>query len=170
MAYDVINRVDAFISEVREAKSFVERFILWPRRWQDFTSQYGAVAFSWTRCRLDLADVGKVPDSPGIYTILIEPGIAGHPHCSFLAYVGKAEDQTLRERFKQYLGGEQNPKGRPHIIYLLREYAPYLVFCCTPVPAGMTEDQAEKALQTGFIPPYCRALPAEVRRIVGAFQ
>ncbi len=167
--HEVINRVDVFISEVREAKSFVERFILWPKRWREYLRDHGDITFEWQRFRLDLSEAEDVPDKPGVYTILIEPGIAGHPHCSFLVYVGKAEKQTLKTRFKQYLTSEQKPKARPYIIYLMREYADYLVFCCSELPVGVGADKAEQALQEGYIPPYCRALPATIRRVIGAF-
>ncbi len=168
--HDVIKTVDTFLSEVREAKAFVERFILWPKRWRAYRKNHAARAFKWKCLPLTEDSVEDVPTSPGIYTLLIQPGIADHPQCSFLAYVGKAENQTLRERFKQYLGQEKSPKGRPHIIYLLNEYAKYLTFCCAPLPDGMTADQAEQALQEAYIPPYCRALPATVRRVTGAFR
>jgi len=166
---DVVNRVSGFITEVREAKTALEQFILWPKRWKVYTRDHAELRFSWQRFSFTDAADEDVPDEPGVYTFLIEPGIAGHPCCSFLMYVGKAEKQTLQARFKQYRGRERGPGGRPHIVYLLNEYRDYLVFCCSPLPEGVSADDAEQALQAAYIPPYCRQLPAEVSRVRRAF-
>lgn len=167
---DLVCSVDDFLSQYREAKSFVERIILWPRRWRKYQQSHGTAQFAWTKFALTDDQMENVPDEPGIYTISIEPEIASHPGASFLMYVGKTEQQTLRARFGQYLKEKYNPKGRGHIVALLNEYSGFLAFHCASVPSGLTEDDAEKALQAAFIPPYCKQLPAQVGRVRRAFS
>lgn len=153
----------------QEAKSYRQSFILWPTRWREFNKKVKA-KFVWQVFPLKRAAAPKIPDIPGIYSFIVQPAIADHPHCSFLMYVGMTGKQTLRDRFGQYLGQEQGPKGRPHIIHLMSLYRQNLVFCCSPVPAGMTAAEAEDALLAAYIPPYCKDLPAEVSRIIGGLR
>lgn len=166
---DVFKSIDDFLDQHSEAKACVEQFVLWPHRWRTYTKQHGSTSFEWSSFAFIDKEVENIPEAPGVYTISIEPGIADHPGASFLMYVGKTEKQTLRTRFRQYLREKGDPKGRGHIVALLNKYEGYLVFHCTGVPDGMSEDEAEKALQAGFIPPSCRQLPAEVQKIVRAF-
>lgn len=167
---DVVKSVDDFLARYREAKQFVERFVLWPRRWREFASTFGTNNFNWQSFPFNANETPNIPNCAGVYTFSIEPRLAFHPGASFLMYVGKTERQTLRSRFTQYLAEKDNPKGRPHIIALLNEYDGYLKFHCTSCPVGITEDEAEQALQAGFIPPFCKQLPAEVSDVRRAFS
>lgn len=152
-----------------EAKDYLERFFLWPRQWQDFSKTCRSV-FAWQAFPFRKSALPLVPDTPGIYSFIVQPGIAAHPHCSFLMYVGMAERQTLRQRFQQYLGPEQGPRGRPHIIRMLSLYKRHLVFCCSPVPAGMTAESAEDSLLAAYLPPYCHDLPASVSQVISGIR
>jgi hypothetical protein len=159
------------VAEQNEAKQYVERFFLWPRQWLDFQSTFAA-QFDWQVFPLTKKRgiVATVPDVPGLYTLVVQPSIAAHPACSYLMYVGLTGRQTLRKRFRQYLGQEQHPKARPHIIRLTQVYRDFLAFCCSPVPAGTTVEEAEDALLAAYIPPYCRDLPAKVNRVIGGIR
>ena len=148
-----------------QAKAHMERFLLWPRQWRTFKRTFTG-QLSWQSFRMTKSAARSVPSVAGVYSLVVEPGIAGHPQCAFLMYVGMTGKQTLQERFLQYLGPEQGPRGRPHIIRLLSLYRTNLIFCCSAVPAGMTPQEVEDALLAAYIPPYCRDLPAEVSRII----
>jgi len=145
-----------------EMKAHTREFALWPLKWQ----QYVPGNYAWQLRRLRAADVNTVPDSAGVYTLLIQPGIATHPSCSYLMYVGRSD--SLRRRFREYLGPERRATGRPKIYRLLNRYSDYLWFCFTEVEAANTK-AVEDALMTAYLPPENDQLPAEIRHIRGAF-
>src|SRR5207249_11051749 len=95
-----------------EMKAHTREFALWPLKWQEYVPGN----YAWQLRRLHAADVNTVPDSAGVYTLLIQPGIATHPSCSYLMYVGRSD--SLRRRFRDYLGPERRATGRPKIYRL----------------------------------------------------
>ena len=105
----------------------------------------------------------------GIYSFVIQPGIASHPHGSYLMYIGKAK-HNLRERFKAYRSEQNNPEGRPKILELLNLYQGYLHFCCSIVQDKARIPEIEGALINAFRPPCNSQFPAEIRSPTGAFQ
>ena len=145
-----------------EMKAHMREFVLWPLRWQQYTPGNHA----WHLQRLRPDDVNNIPESAGVYTLLIQPGIASHPSCSYVMYVGRSD--SLRRRFREYLGPERRATGRPKIYRLLHRYSDYLWFCFTEVEAARTKD-VEDALMTAYVPPENDQLPAEIRNIRGAF-
>jgi len=62
-----------------------------------------------------------------IYTLLIQPGIANHPACSYVMYVGPAVD--LSKRFGDYLTKERLESGRPNIVEPLHVYENHVWLC-----------------------------------------
>lgn len=158
--------VNDIIRDQDEMKAHTYEFILWPRRWQDFQTNPNAT-YDWTIRRLDKSEKNGIPDKPGIYTLLIQPGIAGHPACSYLMYVGQA--QSLRHRFEDYLGSERRETGRPKIFRLLNKYSDYIWFCFTPVSLAEL-DNVEKTLIKAYEPPCNNQIPAEVSKVRGAFK
>ena len=84
-------------------------------------------------------------------------------------YIGKAE-RTLRQRFSEYLHEQNNLAGRPQILRLLNKYQGYLYFCCAIITKRERIEEIEKALLKAIIPPCNVDLPAEIRRVRGAFQ
>src|SRR2546426_704434 len=73
--------------------------------------------------------IPNIPASPGVYSLLLRPGIADHPACSYLMYVGKT--RSLRRRFREYLTREKQETGRPKIFRLLMKYPDHVWFCFT---------------------------------------
>ena len=108
----------------------------------------------------------SVPSVSGIYTLLVQPGIADHPSCSFLLYVGQAK--SLFSRFGQYLTSEKKVTGRPRIFRLLNVYEGHIKFCFTPV-AQKDLDVVEDALIGAYIPLCNKNMPADLRPVVEAF-
>jgi hypothetical protein len=126
-----VEKVQDLIDEQDDIKAHTHRFYLWPKLWLEYIPKY-AISFNWQVYSLRLDQVRRIPEKPGIYTLIIQPGIALHPHCSYLAYVGKT-DRTLRERFKEYLNEKKRVTGRPKLLGLLNKYDKYVYFCCTEV-------------------------------------
>lgn len=156
---DVINEQDEFVAHTYS-------ITLWPKRWKGYVNP---AALTWTLVALEDATrkAKAVPAVSGIYTLLVQPGIANHPNCSFLLYVGQTK--SLYTRFGQYLTSEKKETGRPKIFRLLNKYEGHIKFCFTPVPQ-MDLDSIEDALIDAYVP-FCNDdLPADLRPVVGAFK
>lgn len=159
--HDIIRQQD-------EAKSHRIEFVLWPQMWKEYSKAVKR-AFQWKIVPFHASQISKVPNRKGVYTFLIQPGIASHAACSYLLYVGKAEKQTFRERFKQYLYEVSDPKGRPKIVRLAKHQG-YTFFCCAEIVPESLIDRMEKRLINAYLPPYNDTFPAKVRRIIGGLR
>ena len=85
---------------VKEGKGFKIEFLLWPHFWQTYLSVH-----NWESRPLNRVNERHIPQAPGVYSLLLQPGIAGHKLCSNLMYIGEAKD--LRVRFHDYLTRER---------------------------------------------------------------
>jgi hypothetical protein len=142
-----------------------------PDKWQKFIIIQDSFPCKWKiiklaeECKDDL-DLNKVP---GIYTLLVQPGIASHPSCSYLMYVGQTHNLHLR--FLNYLKYEKRIRKRPNIFRLLNIYDDHIWFCFTKV-APDELDKYENGLMNAYIPPVndVNRFPAEMRKLKGAFK
>lgn len=139
-------------------------FYLWPKKWAAFNNT--SFVNPWQTVRMDPADAKKIPTTPGIYTLVIQPGLVAHPSCSYVMYVGKTAKQNLRTRFRQYL----KPKKRPKIVRLITLYQSSMVFCFCSIDDVNLVGKAEEDLIAALLPPCNDQMPASVSKVVGAFQ
>ena len=151
------------IKEQDDMKAHFWDILLWPRLWQSYPCRRPC---NWEICRLRDVERESVPDQPGIYTLLVQPGIADHPACSYLMYVGQTT--SLHRRFGDYLNRERRETGRPKVFRLLNKYADHLWFCFSHLPKEFLTE-VEDALVVAFVPPCNDQLPAEIRAVRGAF-
>lgn len=151
---DLLNKID-------EMKKHTQVFTLWPCMWQGYTDSHG-----WRNEKLEESKVNQIPDSPGIYTLILKPGIAGHPSCSYLMYVGKTV--SLRRRFRDYLGKERRKTGRPRIYYFLNKYGGYVCFYYTLVVNTLL-DNVEDGLMNAYMPPLNEKYKGEIHMVRRAF-
>ena len=107
----------------------------------------------------------KIPAVPGIYSLLVQPGIANHADCSYLMYLGKAT--SLRSRFGNYLTTEKT--RRPKIVRLLQMYEGNIQFCYSKVREAKL-DAIEEQLYNAFVPPCNSQFSGELSRAKGAFK
>jgi hypothetical protein len=159
-----MSRVDLIRDDRDEIKLHTYEFCMVPRRWQAYPESW---ALEWRKFRLSIDQRQNIPMEPGVYTLLVEPGIANHAGCSYLVYVGKAES-GLRNRFNDYLREVRNEEGRPHIIELLSRYPDHLWFCFSPVPRDQCVE-LERALIHAYRPPFNDQIPAQVLEPRSAF-
>jgi hypothetical protein len=156
------------IQQQNDLKAHRVAFILMPNTWRAF--QGNPLPCCWQVIKLDetAKRSPRLTQQPGIYTLLVQPGIATHPACSYLMYVGQTHN--LRQRFHNYLVTEKKKLKRPNIFRLLNIYEGYIWFCFTEVDAGRL-DEYENALMNAYIPPSNadNRLPAEIRASIGAF-
>ncbi len=166
MAVDLI---DARLNDEDEKIIHRHEFTLLPRLWREYPTTQ---TFSWNMVPLSSDHKLDVPEHPGVYTLLVQPGIAGHPACSFLMYVGRAK--SLRSRFHNYLSQEKRVNGRPKIFRLLHRYPANTWFCfatLSSVEAYSEFDlyQAELSLYNAFLPPCNDMIPARPAAPKAAF-
>ncbi len=136
-------------------------FTLWPQQWVTYSEMH-----EWKLCKLIDSERDKIPANPGIYTLLTLPGIANHPACSYLMYVGQTI--CLRRRFGEYLNKERKETERPMMFRFLKKYSDQVWFCFTLVDCSLL-DTVENGLKNAYIPPLNSAFSGELSRVVGAF-
>ena len=98
----------------------------------------------------------------GVYSFVADAEIAQHPACSYLLYIGKVENQNLRNRYRQYLRAETAWKNRPHIAKMISKWSGHLWFYYAEVSNTDVISQLEEDLITAFLPPENRSWPAKI--------
>ena len=140
----------------------MSRFVLSPDQWRGCTLP---VVLHWTVVPFTAANAAAIPDNcAGVYSFVAKPGIANHPECSYLLYVGKVESQNFRARYRQYLG--EQAKGaqsrRPHVTDMLLKWDGFLSFCYAPIAAPDIIERVEDALLAAYLPPANKDFPASI--------
>jgi excinuclease UvrABC nuclease subunit len=136
-------------------------FILMPKLWQEYR-----VSHNWVMHPCNQAQKSLIPDIPGIYTLLVQPGIASHPSCSYLMYVGKAT--SLKRRFGEYFSERKRATGRPNIIFLFNKFENNLWFCYTTINKDQLSS-VENALIDAYMPPLNDQIQAKAKKGIRAF-
>ena len=143
-----------------EYRKHVWPICMWPMQWATCS-----LTLDWHDVTLDNTRKSDVPNTTGLYSLVVQPRVAGHPRCSYLMYVGKAVN--LRKRFGQYLTRER--LRRPKIIRLLEMYAGYIVFCYSRVEHDELKTMEDRLL-SAFIPPCNSQFKGVVQGAQGAFS
>ncbi len=142
------------------------RMILSPQNWRACALP---VKLTWRAVKFDRVNMNRVPDkAKGVYTFVVKPGIANHPSCAYLMYVGKTEKQVLRDRFSQYFA--EKDKGeesrRPHVTEMLQKWEDFLWFCFAEISNIAEIKRVEDELLTAYLPPSNHTFPSKVRHAV----
>lgn len=149
----------------------LKRMILSPNHWNGYVHPQ---VLSWQEHKFSLepAPTG-LRGKQGVYSFVIRPQIASHPHVSYLMYVGQSKN--LFSRYKQYQGDAMAGAAskRPHITEILDRWQKHLWFyyCETSLEAAQL-NELEDSLIAAFLPPGNREFPAtvsqEIRRLFAA--
>jgi len=146
----------------------VRDLILRPDSWKTFplSSQ-----LSWTAVPVRTTPAAGIPTTKGVYTFVVRPEIANHPHCAYLMYVGKAEGADgFRGRYGSYLRvrSEGELSNRPLVMKMMVNWFDHLWFCY----AALTTDvvATEDALLRAYLPPINTDFPADISKAVRAFH
>jgi len=142
------------------------RMVLSPRQW---SLCHLPVKLVWQAVRFKRSNLKRVPNnSRGVYTFVVKPGIADHPSCAYLMYVGKAERQVLRDRFSQYFTEKEKGEEsrRPHVTEMLLKWETFLWFYFAEISDTAKIKQVEDQLLAAYLPPSNRTFPTRVRRAV----
>ena len=141
----------------------MERMILSPNHWASFTCP---VTLRWEPIKFGAEHTDDVPNNlKGVYSFVVRPGIADHPQCSYLLYIGKVEDQAFRTRYKQYLKEKQmgNNARRVHVSRMLQKWEGYLWFYYASIDDDAIIGAVEDALLAAYLPSHNRTFPSHVR-------
>jgi hypothetical protein len=116
------------------------------------------VALDWEMYRFEANSRPHIPNNrKGVYSFVIQPGIANHPSCSYLIYVGMVEkgERSFRVRFNEYLRDEIGLKTRRLSIHdVLSRWSGYIWFCFASINDETVIADVEEHLLDAYIPPY----------------
>jgi hypothetical protein len=152
--YDLIEQQDEYAANSWD-------IVLWPRYWQACSP---GRTLSWTICKLDKSLRSTIPQRPGLYSLLVQPGIADHPACSVLMYIGQAVD--LNNRFYDYCTRER--RIRPKVSRMLLKLDDFVYFCYCELPKPDL-DSVEDHLIESFWPYANDRLPDRLGKVKDAF-
>ena len=141
----------------------LSRMVLSPPHWRGFN---WAQSIEWRAVPFGTANLEDVPkDQRGVYSFVVKPGIAAHPECAYLLYVGMVKDQCFRDRFRQYLREREagDLSRRIHVTQMLLKWDSFLWFCYAPIADEAAIVPAEDALLAAYLPPCNKDFPANVR-------
>ena len=145
----------------------IERVVLSPKLWADCKL---SIPLHWTVVKYDKSEKDKLPKTTGVYTFIVKPGIANHPECSYLLYVGKTDQQTLRTRFLQYFSEAKKKKGRAHIKLMLDIWKDHLWYCFATIDDASIIDDIENALRDAYVPPMNREFKGVIGEAIKAWS
>src|ERR1700733_8602770 len=131
-------------------KHTLGRLVLSPSQWATYKER---VRLQWDIVKFDKAHKDSIPkDKEGVYTFVLKPGIANHPHCAYLLYVGKTQRQGFRKRFLQYFDEAKRPvgRGREHVKNMVRLWRRHLWFCLAAIDDIAQIDIVESDLKNAF--------------------
>jgi hypothetical protein len=156
----ILDLVTARESE-KDIRSYrIDRFILYPEHWTNYPD---FIKLDWKKVKFNASNAQQVPgDKTGVYTFVADAALAQHPACSYLLYVGKAESQDLRKRYRKYLRAEQEWKERPHIVRMISNWSGHLWFYYAEIAERSAINSLEAELITALLPPMNREWPAEI--------
>ncbi|MDE0484515.1 MAG: GIY-YIG nuclease family protein [Candidatus Poribacteria bacterium] len=157
--------VNDILNERKQLKAHIWHFTMWPKRWISYNL---SDQFNWEIHPFQQDQKDNIPNQPGIYSFVIQPGIATYPHSTYLMYIGSTM-RTLQGRFEEYFDEQNKPTGRPLILDCLNDYQGYIHFCCSVIGQKERIDEIEKALIKAFLPPCNDQFPAGVRKTSKAF-
>lgn len=160
--YDIVPRAGR--QKRRSLAEFhIKRMVLSPQHWKAYRL---SVALSWQAVKFTYANAHLIPKTRGVYTFLVQPGIANHPKCSYLLYVGETEGQNFKIRYRQYLRESRagDKSARPHVTDMLEKWDGFLWFCFAPIGRAELIEAVENALLAAYLPPSNKDFPATVSK------
>lgn len=141
----------------------IKRMVLAPFQWAACRLP---VDLTWEAVKFTRSNTRMIPMTRGVYTFLVQPGIANHPCCSYLVYVGETENQNFKRRYQQYLREKRagDESARPHVTDMLEKWDGFLWFCFAKIDQADLIEDVENALLTAYLPPSNKTFPAKVSR------
>ena len=147
-------------------KSRTVSFILDPDQWHNVVL---SSILSWEVIRFKEGNQKVLPKSQaGVYTFVVKPGIANHPECAYIMYVGKT--RNFWKRYRDYLSNQRTQKGRPRVVWMLTTWPQHLWFCYASINDDTLIDKTEEELISAYIPPINDQYPADIRSAMSLWR
>ena len=142
-------QIDIIIDQL--AKGAVT-FVLAPERWAACNL---SVQLDWSPILFDDASQANLlPDTGGIYSFILNPGVVGPPETAYLLYIGKTRE--ISRRYKDYVF-YKSPSGykyRPHIHNMLNKWPTEIWFFFAKLDDWDLRKTVEDTLLNGCVPPF----------------
>jgi hypothetical protein len=146
-----------------QLEEYRQSFVLYPAQWLAYSYVRG---LDWQTVYFDTANQTTVPDAPGVYAFLVQPGVAPQLNGSYIMYVGQTE--SLRLRYADYLREATGEGTRVRVYTMFHRFSSHLYFSFATSPVEELIE-AEDALLRALCPPINSQLPADVSAPVRAF-
>lgn len=156
-------QVNDLINEQDDLSTYLFQHYLYPNYWEIIN---GLPNYPWKSIAFNENNLHLIPNEPGIYSFVINPGKVNHPQ-RYLGYIGKTE-RTLQIRYRDYLREANNPRGRPKVLRLLNKWQNYIDFCYFVYQENNIGD-IEDNLISAFVPVFNSDYEARINRIINAF-
>jgi hypothetical protein len=152
----------------------LKRMFLYPKFWGEFTLPKG-VNLNWHTIKFgEDSNDDNFRNNCGIYSFVVQPEIANHPHASYLLYIGKTT-RPIRDRYLEYkrdLKKEAEETQRPHVTVMLQKWNAHLMFSYAPLMAVKPTqkekeliNKTEMALIKAYLPAVNKNFPGEIAEI-----
>jgi hypothetical protein len=145
----------------------VKRMLLYPAQWAAFKSPL-PTALQWKCIRFGKSTQNSVPnDRGGVYSFVVVPEIANHPRCSYLLYVGKADN--FRTRYAKYLNNfakDAIETDHPHVTVMLQKWSANLWFCYATIADKTLIRKTESKLIEAYLPPTNKHITGKIGKAV----
>ena len=145
------------------ARNYLQKFILWPRQWRSLSLP---IRLTWKCIKYTKGNMRKLPKQKGVYAFTVKPKIGNLNNVCYLMYIGKAKDQTLRTRCRQYFYEQHKPKPRIRIMRMLSNWSNNLyLYYAAITSTTISVDSIEDKLISAFIPPINSEFPGTLSSI-----
>lgn len=145
-------------------------FWLVPSLWMEYS---GSDDLDWQLIKFDEDTVNGSRDllegRTGVYTLIIRSGVGNHPHCDYLVYVGKTEDQDFYTRWLQEVRlPTLKTIKQTRLRKFIRQWGTHMWACFADMDDAI--DEMESELQKAWVPPANDVLPGHLNRWRRAFD
>jgi hypothetical protein len=130
--YDFATQKAAIAGHIERDYEFTLQWL--PQYIDEFPQAMQNVQLNWQKCNFIRDAQSMVPDNDGVYCFSTKLGMPFADDLHIPLYIGKAAQQHLSERFKDYLTESKNVKGREKVVIMLNKYHNRLVFWWAELP------------------------------------
>ena len=116
-----------------------------PEYIDEFPEILANINLKWEKCKFVKAGQMQIPQKFGVYCFTVDLGPPFPIAIHLPLYIGKASDQYLCERYKDYLAEKQSLSGRKNIVAALNKYKNRIYFWWATLDYGYA-DAVEKHL------------------------
>lgn len=105
-----------------------------PQYIEEFPQVMQSIKLDWQKCNFIRDAHTVIPDKYGVYCFSVKLGEPFADGLHIPLYIGKAGQQHLSERYKDYLSETKSLTGRKKVVVMLNRYRNQLVFWWAELP------------------------------------